>query len=76
MSQIIASHLKAGYIFGDRIAGEYVYMPAGEIGTDDPVCVLETHQGQKDVRLEEAVNLVLRLTLKRVKHPRLGTKSC
>lgn len=76
MSQIIASHLKAGYIFGDTTAGEYVYMPGGEIGTDNPVCILETNLGQKDVSLDEAVELVLRLTLKRVKHPRFGSKSC
>lgn len=76
MSQIIASHLKAGFIFGDTAAGEYVFMPAGEIGLDHPICVLETKQGQKDVPLAEAVDLVLRLTLKRVKHPKLGSKSC
>lgn len=76
MSQIIASHLKAGYIFGDTAAGEYVYMPAGEIGVDHPICILETNQGQQDIALAEAANLVVRLTLKRVKHPRLGHKSC
>lgn len=76
MSQIVASHLKAGFIFGDNASGEYVYMPAGEIGVDDPVCILETKQGLKDVSLTEATSLVARLTLKRVKHPRLGSKSC
>lgn len=76
MSQIVASHLKAGFIFGDNVSGEYVYMPAGEIGIDDPMCVLETKQGHQDVPLAEAVNLVQRLTLKRIKHPKFGNKSC
>ena len=76
MSQIIASHLQAGYIFGDHITGEYIYMPAGEIGTDSPVCVLETTTGCQDIPLEKAAELVHRLSLKRVKHPRLGNKSC
>ena len=76
MSQIIASHLQAGYIFGDHTTGEYIYMPAGEIGTDYPVCVLETAEGRQDIALNEAASLVQRLSLKRVKHPRLGNKSC
>lgn len=76
MSQIVASHLKAGFIFGDSATGEYIYMPAGEIGVDQPLCVLETKQGQQDIPLEEAALLVGRLTLKRVRHPRLGLKSC
>ncbi|MCX7781038.1 MAG: hypothetical protein N2491_09035 [Negativicutes bacterium] len=77
MSQIVASHLKAGYIFGDHAAGEYVYMPAGEIGADDPVCVIETSDGERrDISLEQAVELIARLTLKRIRHPRLGNKSC
>jgi hypothetical protein len=76
MSQIITSHLKAGYIFGDHAANEYVYLPAGEFGADDPMCVFESIHGRQDVRIDEAVQLILRLTLQRVKHPHLGAKSC
>ncbi|EAX47735.1 hypothetical protein TcarDRAFT_1141 [Thermosinus carboxydivorans Nor1] len=76
MSAITASQLKAGYIFGDIAAGEYVYMPAGEVGMASPVCILETPQGRRDVSLDEAVELVLRLSLKPVRHPRLGYRSC
>lgn len=64
---IIAEHLLAGYIFGDHSAEEYVYMPDGEVGVDDPLCVIKTRQGQRDISLEDAVKLVHKLGLKRVK---------
>lgn len=76
MSAITASQLKAGYIFGDIAAGEYVYMPAGEVGVTSPVCVFETPEGRRDVSLDEAVELVLRLSLKPVRHPQFGRRSC
>ena len=64
MSQIVAQHLKAGFVFGDHENGEYVYLPGGEIGADEPLCVLETPSGRRDVTLPEAVQLVLTLSLK------------
>ena len=42
MSVMQEAQLKAGRIFGDQTTKEYVYMPAGEIGTKNPVCVYET----------------------------------
>jgi len=76
MSVIIAAQLKAGIIFGDIDAQEYVYMPGGEVGAENPVCVFETANERQDVNLDEAVDLVLRLSLKPASHPRLGKKSC
>lgn len=76
MSQVVRQHLIAGFIFGDRQSGEYVYLPGGEVGLDEPLCVLETPAARLDVSLDEAVELVARLSLKPVKHPRLGAKSC
>lgn len=76
MSKMIASHLQAGFIFGDVLAGEYVYLPGGEIGADEPLCVLETRQSRRDVSMTEAVELILRLSLRPAKHPRLGERSC
>lgn len=76
MSVMVAAQLKSGVIFGDSLAREYVYMPGGEVGVPDPVCVLETADGRRDVSLEEAVQLVLRLHLAPARHPRLGKNSC
>ena len=76
MSQIVAQHLKAGFVFGDHENGEYVYLPGGEIGADEPLCVLETPSDRRNVTLPEAVQLVLTLSLKPTRHPLLGWRSC
>ena len=76
MSKIVAEHIKAGFIFGDIIADEYVYLPGGEIGVDEPLCVLETPHGRRDISLSEAVSLISKLSLKPVRHPLLGLRSC
>ena len=34
MSRIHKEHLQAGYIFGHPTNEEYIYLPAGEVGTD------------------------------------------
>ena len=75
MSQIAKKHLLAGIIFGDAETGEYIYLPGGEVGTDQPLCVFE-HDGQKeDVDLDRAGYLVDHLTLKQCSHPTLGKRS-
>ena len=33
--------LRGGVIFGDRENGEYVYLPASEVGASRPLCVYE-----------------------------------
>lgn len=76
MSKIIAEQLEAGFIFGDIEAGEYVYLPGGEVGTDNPLCVIEKDGSRNDINLEEAIMLISRLSLKPVRHPLLGTRSC
>ncbi len=76
MSVMVAAQLKAGLIFGDTLTKEYVYMPGGEIGIEQPLCVLETAHSRQDVDLKQAVALVIRLSLKPIKHPLLGSKSC
>ena len=76
MSQMVAKHLLAGIIFGDKAAGEYVYLPGGEVGLDNPLCVLETAHDRIDVTLAEAVELVAKLSLKPTMHPLLGNRSC
>ncbi|MDU5295693.1 hypothetical protein [Veillonella sp.] len=70
MSRIHKEHLQAGYIFGDAVNQEYIYLPSGEVGTDHPLAVLET-----DITLDEAVHMIDTLTLKRCSHPTLGKKS-
>ena len=75
MSQIAKKHLLAGIIFGDVKTSEYIYLPAGEVGSDDPLCVLETTLDRQDITLEEAGSLIDRLSLKPIAHPTLGKKS-
>lgn len=75
MSQLTASHIKAGIIFGDNVTSEYVYLPAGEVGVGDPLCVFESSKGRQDLSLAAAVALVQKLSLRPVKHPRFGPRS-
>lgn len=75
MSQITASHIKAGIIFGDNTTGEYIYLPAGEVGINDPLCVFESDKGRLDLPLAAAAALVQKLSLRPVKHPRFGARS-
>ena len=76
MSVMVTAELKAGIIYGDNISQEYVYMPASEIGVDNPICVIERPNNRSDISLKEAVTLVRKLSLKPVKHPRFGASSC
>ena len=75
MSQIAQKHLLAGIIFGDAETGEYIYLPGGEVGADNPLCVFEHDGAKEDVTLEEAGYLVDHLTLKPGTHPALGRRS-
>ncbi len=70
MSRIHKEHLQAGYIFGDTINQEYIYLPSGEVGTDHPLAVLETPTKREDLTLDEAVHMIDTLTLKRCSHPK------
>ena len=76
MSVMQISQLKSGRIFGDRAANEYVYMPAGEIGSKEPLCVYETETRRDDVGLDEALRLIRIRSLRPTRHPRLGESSC
>ena len=76
MSVMQTSQLKAGRIFGDRANGEYVYMPAGELGAEHPICVYENKTRRDDVTIEEALRLIRVRSLRPTTHPRLGESSC
>lgn len=76
MSKILAEQLLIGIIFGDISVGEYIYMPAGEIGSDNPLCVIEQGKTRRDISLSEAITLIGKLNLIPVHHPRLGDRSC
>lgn len=75
MSKITAEQLLAGIIFGDNDNQEYVYLPGGEVGSENPFCVLEQCGRSEDVPLEEAVRLVQRLQLYPCTHPELGKRA-
>ena len=72
---IVEAELRGGVIYGDRANGEYVYMPASEVGAVPPVCVYETEAGREDVDMGEALRLIRVRSLKPTRHPRLGESS-
>lgn len=75
MSKVIAEKLSAGYIFGDQDNEEYIYLPGGEVGVDNPLCVLERQGSKEDLPLEEASDMVQHLSLRPCSHPLLGKRS-
>ena len=76
MSKILAEQLLAGIILADNDNKEYIYLPGGEVGREDPHCVFEKN-GERagDLPLEEAVELAKRLHLAPGKHPVMGDRS-
>lgn len=75
MSKILAEQLLAGIILGDNDNQEYIYLPGGEVGSDNPCCVFESRDRRQDLQLEAAVEQVKRLHLKPVSHPEMGRRS-
>ncbi|MBO5245181.1 MAG: hypothetical protein J6B02_03680 [Selenomonadales bacterium] len=75
MSRITAAHLKTGTIYGDQNTHEYVYMPASEIGYDEPVCVYEFGGKREDITLTDAVEVITKRSLRPTSHPLLGRNS-
>ena len=71
MSKILAEQLLAGIILADNDNREYIYLPGGEVGSEDPHCVFEKN-GERagDLPLEEA-----RLHLSPGRHPELGSRA-
>lgn len=70
------AHLKDGFIYGDDVSQEYVYMPAGEIGLSNPMCVYENNGVITDVDFAEAEKLITLRSLKIISHPTMGNRSC
>lgn len=75
MSRMTAAHLKTGTIYGDRHTHEYIYMPPGEIGYDEPICVYEFSGKREDIALEDAVTVITKRSLRPTSHPLLGKNS-
>lgn len=75
MSKVISEQLLAGIIFGDAENNEYIYLPGGEVGSDNPLCVLEKDTHRQDLSLSEASAMVQHLTLKPCTHPLWGKRS-
>lgn len=76
MKTLVESQLCDGVIYGDNVNSEYVYMPASEIGAKCPICVFEYNSLREDISMSEALNIIRKLSLKPVKHPRLGFSAC
>lgn len=75
MSKVIAEKLLAGVIFGDADNDEYIYLPGGEVGTENPLCVVERQGSKEDLGVEEASDLVQHLSLRPCSHPIFGRRS-
>lgn len=75
MSKVIAEKLLAGIIFGDAENNEYIYLPGGEVGTENPLCVVERQGSKEDLSVEEASDLVQHLSLRPCSHPIFGRRS-
>lgn len=75
MSKVISEQLLAGVIFGDLENDEFIYLPGGEVGSENPLCVLERKGSTEDLELWDASEMVLHLALKPAKHPVFGKKS-
>lgn len=75
MSKVIAEKLLAGIIFGDADNNEYIYLPGGEVGTENPLCVVERQGSKEDLNVEEASDLVQHLSLRPCAHPIFGKRS-
>lgn len=48
MSKILAEQLLAGIILGDNDNQEYIYLPGGEVGSDNPCAFLKAGTGRQD----------------------------
>ena len=76
MSKIVAEQLLAGFIRADNANREYISLPGGAVGRDDPHCVFEkTGERAGALPLEEAVELAKRLHLSPGRHPELGSRA-
>ncbi len=75
MYKVTKEQLLAGYIFGDSDNSEYIYLPGGEIGNNNPLCVLERNNSCEDLPIDEAAHMIHRLSLHLCKHPVLGKRS-
>lgn len=81
MSKILAEQLLAGIILADNDNREYIYLPGGEVGSEDPHCIFEkTVSAPVTCRLKKQWNLpnactYLRGAIRSLAHGR-GEKCC
>ncbi len=76
MATMTESQLRSGVIFGDNETGEFVYMPASELGVEHPMCVYEYDTARDDINLDDAIRTIRLRSLRPASHPRLGKTSC
>ena len=74
MSKILAEQLLSGIILADNDNEEYIYLPGGEVGSDNPHCIFERH-GERAGDLPLDVELAKRLHLAPGRHPEMGTRA-
>ncbi|HIU64832.1 MAG TPA: hypothetical protein IAB06_07360 [Candidatus Avacidaminococcus intestinavium] len=73
MSKILAEQLLSGITLGDDENKEYIYLPGGELGSENPYCIFEKNgERLRDLPLEDAVTLAKRLHLIPIKAPKFS----
>lgn len=75
MHKVAESKLLSGFIYGDNFLKEYVYLPASELNTDNPLLVYETKDKREDISMQKALTLIEKRSLKEVNHPSLGKRT-
>lgn len=75
MYKVTKEQLLAGYIFGDSENSEYIYLPGGEVGSSNPLCILERNGDCEDLPIDEAANMIHRLSLHLCAHPIFGKRA-
>lgn len=75
MHKVAESKLLSGFIYGDNFSKEYVYLPASELNTDNPLLVYETKDKREDISMQKALTLIEKRSLKQVNHPSLGKRT-
>lgn len=72
MKKLAENKLLAGFIYGDPVNREYLYLPGSEVDSEEPVLVYEKDSTREDLTMEEGLTVIERRSLKPCSHPVFG----
>lgn len=72
MHKLAESQLLAGFIYGDPVTDEYVYLPGSEVGADSPILIYESEKKRQDISIENALDIIEKRSLHLTSHPVFG----